>query len=104
EYAENLQREIEADTGIRFGIVEQHQFAAIVTYPEGEEGPAVALGMEASKVLWEALRTTGYIDAKGKVQDALKRALREGQVALPEEFTEQKAAIVETLRKVSGRL
>ena len=29
QFAENLQKEIEADTGIRFGIVETHQFAAI---------------------------------------------------------------------------
>ena len=29
EFAENLQKEIEEDTGIRFGIVEKHQFAAI---------------------------------------------------------------------------
>ena len=29
QFAENLQKEIEADTGIRFGIVEKHQFAAI---------------------------------------------------------------------------
>jgi type III restriction enzyme len=27
QFAENLQKEIEEDTGIRFGIVEQHQFA-----------------------------------------------------------------------------
>jgi type III restriction enzyme len=30
QFAENLQKEIEEDTGIRFGIVEPHQFAAIV--------------------------------------------------------------------------
>ena len=29
EFAENLQQEIEEDTGIRFGVVEAHQFAAI---------------------------------------------------------------------------
>ena len=28
-FAENLQKEIEQDTGIRFGVVEQHQFAVI---------------------------------------------------------------------------
>ena len=28
QFAENLQKEIEADTGIRFGIVEKHQFAS----------------------------------------------------------------------------
>ncbi len=27
QFAENLQKEIEDDTGIRFGIVEEHQFA-----------------------------------------------------------------------------
>ena len=27
KFAENLQKEIEEDTGIRFGIVEEHQFA-----------------------------------------------------------------------------
>jgi type III restriction enzyme len=40
EFAENLQKEIEADTGIRFGIVEQHQFATIaVTGPTASRGP-----------------------------------------------------------------
>ncbi len=29
QFAENLQKEIEDDTGIRFGIVETHQFAGI---------------------------------------------------------------------------
>jgi type III restriction enzyme len=29
QFAENLQKEIEQDTGIRFGIVEEHQFAGI---------------------------------------------------------------------------
>ena len=29
QFAENLQKEIETDTGIRFGVVEKHQFAAI---------------------------------------------------------------------------
>jgi hypothetical protein len=36
QFAENLQKEIEADTGIRFGIVEPHQFAAIAI--TGEDG------------------------------------------------------------------
>ena len=32
EFAENLQKEIEEETGIRFGIVDKFQFAAIVCY------------------------------------------------------------------------
>ncbi|HHK0097683.1 TPA: type III restriction-modification system endonuclease [Pseudomonas aeruginosa] len=102
QFAENLQKEIEADTGIRFGIVEQHQFA-IIAVP-GADGEAVALGVEKSKALWEHLKAAGHIDAKGKVQDSLKTALKDGTLALPAEFEAQKAQIVEVLRKVSGRL
>lgn len=102
EYAENLQKEIEAETGIRFGIVEEHIFAAI-TVPDMEGNP-VPIGMEASRELWAALRSTGYIDDKGKVQESLKTALRDNTLALPEAFVPQKPAITELLRKVSGRL
>lgn len=102
EFAENLQKEIEADTGIRFGIVEHHQFAAIaVTAPDGKTVP---LGVEQSKALWEHLKAAGHIDAKGKVQDSLKKALKEGILVLPTEFDAQRGQIADVLRKVSGRL
>lgn len=102
QFAENLQKEIEEDTGIRFGIVEQHQFAAIAV--PGADGQAVPLGVEKSKVLWDHLKAAGHIDAKGKVQDSLKKALKEGTLALPAEFDAQKVQIADVLRKVSGRL
>lgn len=101
-FAENLQREIEEDTGIRFGIVEQHQFAAVkVVSADGEVSP---LGFEQSKVLWDYLKAQQYVDAKGKVQDALKQALKNGSLALPPAFEAQRVQIVEVLKKVSGRL
>jgi type III restriction enzyme len=102
EFAENLQKEIEAETGIRFGIVEQHQFAAISV--TGADGQAVPLGGDQSQALWEHLKAAGYIDAKGKVQDALKVALKDGTLALPAAFEAQRTQIAEALRKVSGRL
>ncbi|WP_388062767.1 hypothetical protein, partial [Klebsiella pneumoniae] len=60
--------------------------------------------LEQSKVLWEYLKAAGHIDAKGKVQDSLKQALKEGSLALPAEFEAQRGQIAEVLRKVSGRL
>ena len=102
EFAENLQKEIEADTGIRFGIVEHHQFAAIAM--TGADRQAVALGVDQSKALWEHLRAVGHIDAKGKVQDSLKQALKAGTLALPIAFEAQRGQITDVLRKVSGRL
>ncbi|MGA7776988.1 MAG: DEAD/DEAH box helicase family protein [Paraburkholderia sp.] len=102
QFAENLQREIEDDTGIRFGVVEQHQFAAIAIGSTG--GQTVALGLERSKALWEYLRGGNYIDRNGKVQDSLRTALKSGALELPVAFKEQSGQILELLRKVSGRL
>lgn len=102
QFAENLQKEIETETGIRFGIVEHHQFAAIAV--TGGDGQVAALGVDQSKALWEHLKAAGHIDAKGKVQDSLKQALKDGTLALPVEFEPQRGQIAEVLRKVSGRL
>ena len=102
QFAENLQKEIEADTGIRFGIVEQHQFAGIAV--PGADGQPAPLGIEKSKALWEHLKAAGHINAGGKVQDSLKTALKDGKLALPPEFEAQRGQIEETLGKVSGRL
>lgn len=102
QFAENLQKEIEADTGIRFGIVEHHQFAAIsITGANGQQAP---LGFDQSKAIWDHLKTQGYIDTKGKVQDSLKKALKDGTLQLPAQYEAQRAQIAEILRKSSGRL
>jgi type III restriction enzyme len=102
QFAENLQKEIEADTGIRFGVLEQHQFAGIAIR-EGD-GTLSPLGVEQSKALWEYLKAAGHVDARGKVQDSLKLALKNGTLALPETFEALRGQIAEVLRKVSGRL
>jgi type III restriction enzyme len=102
QFAENLQKEIEADTGIRFGVVEAHQFTAVTV--TATDGTTSALGIEQSKVLWEHLKAEGYIDAKGKVLDALRTALRDGTLAVPERFSPQLEQIRNILRKLSGRL
>ena len=102
EFAENLQREIEADTGIRFGIVEVHQFAAIPVADENDA--ATPLGFERSRNLWEHLKAQRYVDAQGRIQDSLRQALRDRTFTVPAEFTAQIEAIIEVLRKLAGRL
>ena len=102
DFAENLQQEIEADTGIRFGIVEPHQFAAIPV--AGDDGQTRALGFEASKELWEHLKTEGYIDAKGQIQDSLRKALKDDTFSVPETYAEQRESATQLLRKLAGRL
>ncbi|HEV7215609.1 MAG TPA: restriction endonuclease subunit R, partial [Chloroflexota bacterium] len=79
-----------------------HQFATIVL--SSADGQPAQLGFDQSRALWEHLKDQGYLDAHGKVQDALKRALRNGTLALPPIFADQAGQITEALRKVSGKL
>jgi type III restriction enzyme len=102
QYAEKLQKEIEDETGIRFGIVEAHQFAGITA--TGADGQPAPLGFEQSKVLWEHLKTAGLVNAQGKVQDALRKALKDGTLTMPEPFAAQLPQVMEILRKLAGRL
>lgn len=102
EFAEKLQTEIEEDTGIRFGIVESHQFAGIST--PGANGQSEPLGFKQSKVLWEHLRAAGFVNAQGKVQDTLRVALKNGTLTLPAPFAAQLPQVNEILRKLAGRL
>lgn len=84
----------------RFGIVEKHQFATIPV-PDGKGGQA-ALGFDQSTKLWEHLQQTGYVDARGKVQDKLRTAIKAGTVDLPAAFQLHAAAITEVLRKLAA--
>jgi type III restriction enzyme len=102
EFAENLQKEIEKDTGIKFGIVEKHQFAAIpVAKADGSTG---MLGFEESAAIFEHLKAEGFVDAKGKVQDTLRTALKDGTFALPKALEGHLAAVRDVLKKVAGKL
>lgn len=102
EFAENLQKEIEKDTGIKFGIVEKHQFAAIpVPMADGSTG---MLGFNESAAIFEYLKTQGFVDANGKVQDTLRTALKGGTFALPKALEGHLAAVRDVLRKVAGKL
>lgn len=105
EFVDNLQKEIETDTGIKFGLLESHSFADVVVDIIDEE--IEHLGIDKSKVLFEFLIQKGYIDARGKVQDTLRVDLKAENVVLPEEFTEDpkvKNQIINTLKQTAGKL
>ena len=102
DFAENLQREIEKDTGIRFGVVEPHQFAQIPV--TGEDGHETALGFEASQTLYDFLLAQRQIDGQGRIQDVLRKALRDDTFTVPDRFLDQRETIASVLRKLAGRL
>ena len=93
EFAENLQREIEEETGVRFGLVEPHAFASI-----GQ------LGVEQSRRLWDHLTAHGYLNRTGQTQDALREALDGDRLALPAEFEPLRDAVLQALRRFTARI
>jgi len=62
QFAENLQKEIEKDTGIRFGIIEKHQFATLTVTTE--DGTMQPLGVEKSEQVWVFLKENEFIDGR----------------------------------------
>ncbi len=102
DFARQLQKEIENEEGIRFGVVEPHLFANIVI--GAEEGKPQYLGVAASARAWDHLKAQGYIDEEGKVQDSLRTVLNTGALNLPESLAGQSPQILAVLRKVAGRL
>jgi len=104
-FAEGLQQELEdpkTGIGVRFGIVTPDQFAALAI--PTDKGGVVALGPDQSQALCSALQGQGYLSTKGKIEDALRTAIKDGTVQLPAAFEPQRDAIVAILRKLAGRL
>jgi len=101
-FAQQLQKEIEDETGIKFGVVEKHLFANIPVPTDDHQ--INYLGLDASHSIWDHLKDKGYIDANGKVQDALRSDLKDGAVDLPDETANVSEQIIAFLRKVAGTL
>ncbi len=83
-----------------FGRIEPHEFARL----HGEADKPI--GQDASERLHAALQAKGYLDAKGQVTDALRKALNPeepGEVEVPEGFEAEADAVVALLRERAGR-
>lgn len=102
EFAENLQKEIEKDTGIKFGVVTDHQFANIAI--EDQDGSARPLGFEESQAIYSHLVETGMLDSNGRVQNSLRQALKDKTLTLPPAYAAHVNQVMDVLRKVAGKL
>ncbi|OGO88100.1 MAG: hypothetical protein A2Y24_07550 [Clostridiales bacterium GWE2_32_10] len=102
DFTKALQKEIEEDEGIKFGIIETHTFAniKIKTDAGGEE----YLKQERTEGIWEYLREQTYIEDNGKVTDKLKSDLKDGRLKLPEEYKEIELQIIGIIKKIAGSL
>jgi type III restriction enzyme len=102
DYAEKLQTEIQEQTGLTFGTVTAALFAGITI--RRADGTLAPLGDAAGQTIQQHLIAQGYIDQNGKVQDALREAIRGNTVVLSEAFAAQATAITNLLRSQAGKL
>ena len=102
DFVSGLQKEIEEEDNIEFGVIAEHGFANIVI--EGDADEPAFLGAVASAAIWENLLARGYINSEGKLEDRLKIALRENLFQLPEQFAEHHEKITDLLKKIAGGL
>ena len=87
KFAENLQQEIEQDTGIRFGMVGQDQFATIRI--KNNQGEIAHLGVKQSEKILKYLKDQDYVNDQGKIQDSLRAVLVGGNFALSEDILQE---------------
>ncbi len=71
EFVNSLQKELQEDTGVRFGVIEKHSFANVKRY-DNEKQEDVHLGYDKSEEVYDYLVKNQYIDTQGKIQDKLK--------------------------------
>ena len=101
-FAENLQKEIEEEDGIRFGVIEDGTFANMVV--KKDDDTTEYYGLQRSKDTVAALKAKGYVDAHGKTAEKLKKAVEDESISLPQQFVPYKKDILEVLKRVCSSM
>lgn len=100
DFVRKLQKETEDETGIKFGKIDDHTFANIITSSNGDEPEY--LGQQESENIYKYLIENGYIDQSGKITEKLKIDVNENKVEIPDKYIDVRSQIVKTLKKVAG--
>ena len=102
QFAEDLQKELEMETGITFGIVCKDYFADI-TIPN-ENSSYSELGIEKSELIYNTLISEGIITQNGKITDKGKSDIKYRKINLPEALLLYWDDIYSKLDKVNSKL
>ncbi|KDE71814.1 type III restriction endonuclease subunit R [Fusobacterium necrophorum BFTR-2] len=102
QFVESLQKEMETEENIKFGLIEDFIFANIIT--KDENGKEMFLGHEKSKEIYQDLIKKDYVDERGNAKEKLKHDLQEGKLELAEEFHSIKESIIQKLKVTTGKL
>ena len=103
DFVKGFQKEVEKETGYKFGYLESHSFNNIVLEMDGDT--PIYFGEKQSEQLFNHLLSKNYITSSGKVEDSLRQALLDDTVDLGIELEEHvEKQILNTIRETAGRL
>lgn len=100
EFAATLQKEIEDETGVKFGVLQWSLFAGM-TYTETVEEQKTIAPEEASRIIAH-LENRGYISPEGQARPALEAAIERDSLDLPREVAAAKTEVARTIRAVTA--
>lgn len=101
-FAEGLQKEIEEETGFKFGVFTRETFAHIVR--EGERGEIIPLGVQGGVVVFNFLKTAGFLGVQDRGTDEFKKALRRKTISWPQSVAPFSEPIEALCGKIMGGL
>ena len=101
DFARNLQKNIEDETGYKFGTIGKTDFAHILW--ENKQGKTVPLDNRSTEI-FNHFKKMKYIDSKGKILDKLKVALEEGNIDIPKDYEPVRKEIIEVVEKPTKNL
>ena len=101
-FASELQKEIESETGIKFGYIEKNYFADI-TSPT-EDGSYSEIGIEKSESIFNMLVKNEVITTAGKITEKGKSDIKYRRIEVPEILSFCEDDIYAKLDKVNTKL
>lgn len=93
EFAETLQKEIEDETGLKFGMIQINMFSGMV-YVEKKTVEKAITTEQAEKVV-EVLKTSGVIAENGTIE----KTVEPSEIELPKELESVKDVVTEMVKK-----
>ena len=96
DFARKLQTEYEDDLGVKFGRIFIDAFIKISRFIDNKE---VSVSIEDSKVIWNNLKTNGYINEDGDILPKFSPESREFAFVVDPKFEDIKFEIIDILEK-----
>ncbi len=104
EFAQGLQKEIEEDSGIKFGYVERTFFSDITVATDKTNTEYEEIGPDISSEIFDMLVSKGVITTSGKITEKGKSDIKYRNIKIPTEYDKIKDDIYAKLDKVNTKV